>query len=150
MDKQLANQVLATLENTANAIDGLRKARKIDPKVASSLVRDIDAFTDKFHVAAFGAAAHAAYRTKMAKVLQSDKDEPYMKTYDGPSKVISGEKDEPYMGTYDTDRTMTVTDRVEPKKPRELNQYAGGRSASEKTWAPTSRRASAPEKTWAP
>src|SRR5574343_534235 len=97
MNKQLANEVLATLENTANLIERLHKDKKVDPRMASELVRDIDAFSDKFHVAAFGEKSLMAYRARMAKVLQKEPDEPYMDAFENVQEPLQVEPDEPYM-----------------------------------------------------
>lgn len=122
MDKQAAGKILLKLESTASEVDTLAKAGKIDPKVASELVKNIDQFSDKFEIAAFG---KAAFEARKAKVLEQDSDEPYMKTFENPQKVIEGDPDEPYMHesgasfngksipTYDSDDTSQVTDRDE-------------------------------------
>lgn len=122
IEKKLANQVLSTLDKTAERIDGLAKAGKIDPKIASGLVREIDGYADKFQVAAFG---EDSLRNFKAKVLKKDSDEKYMDTFDNPNKVVQSDSDESYMhktepsfnsksiDTYDQDRTTTVSDRKE-------------------------------------
>jgi len=171
IQKQVANKVLANLDETANKIDLLAKAGKMDPRVAAALTRDIDTFADRFQVAAFGKDALKRHATKVAKVLQKDSDEKYMDTFDNPNKVIQSDSDEPYMhkteksfnadgiDNYDQDRTTTVTDRKE-HQVRDLSEWAeptkkqpswtkgpAGKSTKQGSEAP--RTASA-GKTWAP
>src|SRR5271157_5841642 len=94
IQKPVANKILANLDETANKIDMLAKAGKIDPRVAASLTLKIDSFADKLQVATFGPDA---LKRHTAKVLQRDPDEKYMDTYDNPNKVIQSDPDEPYM-----------------------------------------------------
>lgn len=142
MEKRLANRILTNLEHTASELERLASAGHVDPRLAAELVQKIDGFSDKFEVAAFG---EKSFLNRRAKVLQSDKDEPYMSTFDNPNKVIQSDKDEPYMheapasfnakaiGTFDVDRTTTVSDRDE-YQVRDLNQYAGG-TKKQPSWA---------------
>jgi hypothetical protein len=167
IQKQIANKILANLDETADKIDGLAKSGKIDPRLAASLTRDIDAFSDKFHVAAFGSASLKRHALKVAKVIQKDSDEPYMNTFDNPNKVIQSDADETFMhktdksfnadaiDNYDQDRTTTVTDRKE-YQVRDLSEYAES-TKKQPSWSKGpagksthqgSRLASA--KTWAP
>jgi hypothetical protein len=125
IQKQVANRVLANLDETANRIDALAKAGKLDPRLAKALSTDIDTFADKFQVAAFGPESLKRHATKVAKVIQKDSDEKYMDTFENPNKVIQSDADEPYMhktdqsfnagaiDNYDQDRTVTVSDRDE-------------------------------------
>jgi hypothetical protein len=170
MDKKTANQILSTLDATVGQIEALAKGGKIDPRLASSLIRDLDGFADKFEVAAFG---QASLKARQAKVLQKDSDEKYMDTFKNPQKPIQTDADEPYMHktgptfsgkgveTYDSDDTSQVTDRDE-YNVRDLNDMAGGTKkqpswtkgpAGKSTKQGATRQASAsakPEKTWAP
>jgi len=169
IQKNVANRVLANLDETANKIDSLVKAGKINPKVASSLVRDIDTFADRFQVAAFGPGSLKRHSEKVAKVLQKDSDEPYMNTFDNPNKVIQSDSDEPYMhrtdksfnsdaiNNYDQDRTTTVTDRKE-HKIRDLSEWSEP-TKQQPSWAKgpagnSTKQGSSPRaastKTWAP
>lgn len=134
MDKKAAGQILTKLEATASDIEALKKAERIDPKIASELVSNIDTFSDKLEIAAFG---KAAFEARKAKVLMKDPDEPYMDTFENPQKVIDGDPDEPYMHesgasfngksipTYDSDDTSQVTDRDE-YNVREVSEWADG------------------------
>lgn len=170
MDKQLANQTLATLDDISRRLEVLAGKGLIDTKVATSVVTALDGFSDKFHVAAFGQESLDRYKAHVAKVLKKDSDEKYMDTFDNPNKVISGESDEPYMhkvgpgfnssgiDTFDQDRTTTVTDRKE-YAIRDLNEHAGGTKkqpswsggpAGKSTKQGSTRQASRPTKTWAP
>jgi hypothetical protein len=138
--KQIANRVLHTLDSTAEQLDGLAKAGKIDPRLASAINRDIDTFADKFEIAVFGKEnlQKRASRLIQAKVVQRDSDEEYMKTFENPIKPITTDTDEPYMHkaphgynstkdmeTYDADISSSVADRDE-FQVRDLNEYAGG------------------------
>ncbi len=134
MNRKVANQILTNLDETANRIDALAKAGKINPKVAAQLCGEIDAFADKFQVAAFG---ESNLKGHQAKVLKQDSDEPYMKTFENPNKPIQTDADEPYMhkveksfnsdaiDTYDQDRSTTVTDRKE-HEIRDVSEWADG------------------------
>ena len=164
MEKRLANRILTNLEHTATEIEKLAKSGRIDARMASNLVTTIDGFSDRFEAAAFGVES---LHNRQAAVLQSDKDEPYMRTFDNPNKVLQSDKDEPYMhtapasfnakaiGTFDVDRTTTVSDRDE-YQVRDLNQYAGG-TKKQPSWkgGPAGKSTKLgsydkPEKTWAP
>jgi hypothetical protein len=138
--KQIANRVLATLENTADLLDGLAAAGKIDPRLASHLAHDIDAFSDKFEVAVYGKEnlQRRASRLIQAKVVQRDSDEKYMETFENTVKPITTDADEKYMhtaehgynstkniGTYDVDRSSTMFDRDE-YNVRDLNEFSPG------------------------
>ena len=142
IDKATANRVLTNLDSAAERIEGLVKAKKLDPRLASSLLRDIDTFADRFEVVAFG---KNNLQRRMAKVLQCDSDEKhYMNTYDNPIKVISGDSDEPYMhasgasfnsksvDTYDQDPTSAVSERNE-YTVRDMNEH--GSTQKQPSWA---------------
>lgn len=113
------------------------KAGQLDARLASSLVRDIDAFADKIQVSAFGSDKFAAFKTKVSKVIQRDSDEKFMDTFDNPNKPIQTDSDEPFMksvgpsfnskaiDTFDEDNSSAVADRDE-YAVRDLNEYAGG------------------------
>jgi hypothetical protein len=164
MNKRLANQILTNLEHAATEVEQLAENGHIDAKTASELVSAIDGFSDRFEVAAFGADS---FRRRQARVLQSDKDEPYMSTFDNPNSVLQSDKDEPYMhgvsesfnskaiGTFDVDRSSTVTDRDE-YQVRDLNPHAGG-TKKQPSWTkgPAGKSTklgsnTKPVKTWAP
>lgn len=173
IDKKVANKVLQTLDDTAKRIEVLKVAGKIDPKIASGLVREIDAYADRFQVAAFG---KTSFQKFVGKVLKQDSDEPYMKTFENPNKVIESDSDEPYMhkappsfnskgiDTYDQDATTTVSDRKE-YDIRDLSEYStqskqpswpgGSAGKSTKQGAtrpaakPAAKPAARPAKSWA-
>lgn len=163
MEKRLANKILTNLEHVATQVEALAKEGRIDAEEATKLASMIDAFSDRFEIAAFG---EESFKRRQAKVLQKDKDEAYMDTFDNPNKVIQADKDEPYMhtapggfnskpiGTFDVDSSSTVSDRDE-YQVRDLNQYAGG-TKKQPSWSGGSAGKSTkvgtgkPEKTWAP
>jgi hypothetical protein len=170
IDKKVANKVLSTLDNTAQRLEGLKTAGKIDPRIADGLVREIDAYADRFQVAAFG---EESLRRFQSKVLKKDGDEKYMDTFENPNKVIQSDSDEPYMhkappsfnskgvDTYDQDNTTTVSDRKE-YDVRDLSEMStqskqpswpgGSAGKSTKQGAVAPRRPApkaSPSKTWA-
>lgn len=168
MNKQLANEVLATLESTADSIERLQAAKKIDPRVAAELVRDIDAFADKFHIATYGEKSLLAYRAKMAKVIKRDADEKYMEAFENTQEPIQVAKDEPYMHkteksfncdaipTYDSDRSSSVSLERKEHAIRDLSEHAD-KTARQPSWnsgpaGKSTRQGSTQktEKTWAP
>jgi len=169
--KQVVNKILANLDDTAQRIDNLVKEGKLDPKVASSITREIDAFADKFEVAAYGVESFKKRQAQLrqAKVIERDPDEKYMETFQNPVKPIETEPDEPYMhkaehgynstkdmGTYDVDRSSTVVDRDE-YEVRELSEWSD-KTKKQPSWVKgpagkstaigSARKASS--KTWAP
>lgn len=175
IDKAIANQVLAHLDSSAKKLDNLAKAGKLDAKVASGLILEIDSFADKFQIAAFG---EDNFRKFQAKVIKRDSDEKFMDTFDNPNKPIQVEADEPYMhkvdksfgggptDTFDNDNSSGVIDRKEPavrdlsplssaKKQPSQNSYGGksthqgstARRTTKKTWGSSPKTT---EKTWAP
>lgn len=169
IQKDFANKVLTTLDTTANTIDSLAKAGKIDPRVASQITKDIDSFSDRFQVAAFGEKSLSAHQSKVAKVIKQDADEAYMKTFENPIKPITTDADEPYMHkaehgynstkdeeTFDADRSSSVHDRNE-YAVRDLNEFAEG-TKKQPSWdkgpagKSTKQGSAAPRtaKTWAP
>ena len=138
--KKIANRVLTTLDNTADKLESLAKSGKIDPRLASGIIRDIETFADKFEISVFGKQnlMKRASQARQAKVLQQDSDEAYMKTFENPIKPITTDADEPYMhkaehgyqstkdiDTYDADISSSVTDRPE-HAVRDLNEFAQG------------------------
>lgn len=137
IEKNVANRILANLEKTADKVESLAKAGKLDPRVASQLVGQLDGFADKFQVAAFGPKSLEVQKAKVAKVLQSDSDEKYMDTFDNPNKPLETDADEPYMHkteapfngkaqpTFDQDRTTTVSERDE-YNVRDVSEWADG------------------------
>lgn len=141
MDKKLANRVLSTLDKTAKDLESLVEEKKIDPKVASQMIKNIDTFADRFEVAAFG---EKNLVTRKAKVLQRDPDEKFMETFDNPQKPIKTDPDEPYMHdtgptwsgkgmkTYDSDDTSQVIDRKE-YNVRDVSEWADG-TKKQPTW----------------
>ena len=86
------------------------------------MIQDIDSFADKFQVAVFGPES---LKRHQAKVLKSDPDEPYMKTFDNTVEPHQTDSDEGFMhrvdqsfnadaiDTFDADRSSTVSDRKE-------------------------------------
>lgn len=160
MDKQTANQILSSLDRSANTIDELSNAGKIDPKVAAEISANIDRAADKIEIAAFGEKNLAV---RQAKVLQRDPDEKFMDTYDNPNKVLQSDADEKFMhktepsfnskamDTFDADRSSTVSDRDE-YQVRDLSEHADP-TKKQPSWAKgpagKSTKQGSTGKTWA-
>ena len=160
IEKKIANKVLSNLDEAAEKLDMLKNAGKIDPRLATSLLREIDGFADRFEIAAYG---EKNLSSRKAKVLEKDKDEPYMDTFDNPNKVIEGDKDEPYMHsippsarldgikTFDQDMTTTVTDRDEYGVVGLSEHSDASKKQPSWTGSPKKSKASTSKpKTWAP
>lgn len=130
--KETANKILSNLDRSAERIEKLASGGHIDPRLASSLVQQLDAFSDRFEVASFGVKNLQA---RQAKVLKQDADESYMKSFENPNKVIEADSDEEYMhkvgpgaygggvDTFDQDNSSNVEDRQEPAGIRDLSEY---------------------------
>ena len=174
IDKKVANKVLASLDEAAGKLETLAKAGKVDARLAASLIGEIDGFADKFEAAAFGPKNLENRKAKLAKVLQKDKDEPYMDTFENPNKVMQSDSDEEYMhktgpsfnskgiDNFDQDRTTTVTDRDE-HQVRDLSEHSdatkkqpswskgpAGKSTKQGSAQPSTLAQRVAAKTWAP
>lgn len=159
--KQVANKVLSNLDLAASKIENLAKSGKIEPRLATQLIRDVDSFADKFEVAAFG---RDSFARRQAKVLEHDADEHYMKTFDNPNKIIEQDPDEAYMKSsgpsarwdaidnFPQDRTTTVSDRQEYSVVDQSPLSNGGRTERQPSWTGGAKKHKAsydlPEKKW--
>ena len=146
-DKKVANKVLTQLDTMAAKIESLAKSGKVDKRVASSLVKDIDSFADRFQLAVYGKENFENFQNKVksAAVLKRDKDEQYMDTFENPQKVLQSDDDEPYMHhtgptfndsgmpTFDSDDTSQVMNRNE-HNVRDLNPLSDG-TKKQPSWA---------------
>ncbi len=163
IQKNLANKILTTLDQSAARLEKLSSEKKIDSRLASKLqeiVASIDQFSDRFQVAAFG---EDALRRHQAKVLKRDSDEGYMDTFENPNKVIQSDADEGFMhktnpsfnskaiDTFDQDMSSAVSDRDE-YAVRDLNENADG-TKKQPSWARgpagKSTRQGSTKKAWA-
>jgi len=158
--KQAANKVLSNLDLAASRIEELQKTGKLDPRVASTLIRDIDAFADKFEIAAYGAES---LKRRQAAVLQGDADEQhYMKTFENPVKPLVTEKDELYMHntghgarwnedvpSFDADRSSVVMNRPEYTVHGQSEFSNGGKTVKQPSMTSAPRKSTASAKTWA-
>jgi len=155
--KEIANKVLSNLDTAATRIEKLVKAGKLDTRLASNLVRDIDAFADRFEVAAYG---KDSFKRRQAKVLKHDADEKFMATFNAPNKRHMGDADEKWMDenvagarwdsmvdNFNQDRTTAVADRRE-YAPVGLNQYADAPQRQPSATGPLKKH-KASTKTWA-
>jgi hypothetical protein len=156
--KQIANKVLTNLDVAATKIERLAKSGKIEPRLASQLIRDVDSFADRFETAAFG---KDSLQRRQAKVLQHDADEKYMATFNNPNKPIQVEADEGYMhkvdasarwdgiGTYDVDMTATVSERQEYAVVDQSPMSNGGKTVAQPSWKGGAKKHKASTKSWA-
>lgn len=160
MDKKTAGRILTNLEATASEVEALAKTGQVDPRLAGEVVKNIDAFSDKLEIAAFGLEA---FKARQAKVIMKEPDEPYMDDFENPNKVIDGDPDEPYMHesgasfngksvpTYDQDNTHSMTERDE-YNVRDVSEWADG-TKQQPSWAKGPAGKSTKQgstKTWAP
>lgn len=160
-DKNQAEQILDTLDRTATQIDALAKSGKLDPRVAAALTKELDSFSDRYHIAAFG---EEHFRAHQAKVLKRDSDEPYMDTFNNVQKPVKTDSDEPYMHkapggynskdipTYDDDRSSSVSNRDE-YDVRDLSEWSE-KTKKQPTWpggssGKSTRQGTVAPKTWA-
>jgi hypothetical protein len=156
--KQFANKVLSNLDNAAARIESLAKSGQMDPRVASALVRDVDAFADRFEEAAFG---KESLMRRQAKLIQGDADEKtaYMNTFANPNKVIEdgtghnylaqsekGERWNYMPANFAQDRTTTVSERAE-FSPEHLSDY--GTATKQPSMTGSMKQHKASSKTWA-
>lgn len=164
IEKKTANKVLASLDSAAEKLEALKNAKKIDPRLASSLIREIDTFADKFESSVFGPKNLAARKAKLAKVLKSDKDELYMSTFENTVKPIQTDADEEYMhkvgpsfnskgiDTFDNDLSSSMTNRDE-HQVRDLSELSAP-TKKQPTWSrgpagKSTKQGSTRTKTWA-
>lgn len=166
MDRKEANEILSNLDKTANQIEKLGTSGVIKPETAKKICHELDAFADKFQVAAFGAQNLQQHQ---AKVLKRDSDEPWMDTFENPNEPLKTDADETFMhmvdksfnsdaiDTFDADRTNTVTDRKE-HDVRDVSEHSNGTKpqpswtggkGGKSTKQGATRPRAAGEKTWA-
>lgn len=109
--KSDANNILARLDRVAAAIQENHAKWGMGFDVAKELVNDLDKTADEIEKASFGEESLVTRQVevlKQAKVLQQDKDEKYMGTYNAPSAVHQSDRDEKYMSLYEDDQTQAV------------------------------------------
>lgn len=111
----IANQVLTKLDSSAALLEKLASEKKMDPKLAARLIEEIDAFSDKFHVAAFG---EESLRKHQAKVLECGPQDKVIKDLKNPNGVLESESDEPYMKEFDVDMTAQVQELLNKTWPK--------------------------------
>jgi hypothetical protein len=158
--KNVANKVLSNLDVAASRIEQLAKSGKMDARLASSLVRELDSFADRFEVSAFG---KDSFKRRQATLLKGDADErQYMDTFDNTVKPLKVSADEPYMHesgasarwdsipTFDADRSSVVMNRPEYAVVGQSEFSNGGRSEKQPSMTSSLKKhkASGP-KTWA-
>ncbi len=100
--KEFVELILTRLDRIAGA---LQESKTIDAGLQSSVVAALDKTADAIEITAFGRASFDARR---AKVIQRDKDEPYMDTFNSPTAPIKTDKDEHYMNQFKDDQSVAV------------------------------------------
>lgn len=109
--KKAASEVLLRLDRMAGTIQANYAEMGLDQTTAKTLVNDLDRVADLIEVNAFGEESVATRQVevlKQAKVLQSESDEPYMKTFNAPMAVQQKDADEGYMSAFDDDQSEAV------------------------------------------
>lgn len=158
--KSIANKVLSNLDSAANRLEQLAKQGKISSRVATSLIRDLDGFADRFEVTAFG---KDSFKRRVSTWMSGDKDESqYMTTFDNTVKPLKVDADEPYMhttgpsarwsdgiGTYDVDRSSTVMSRPEYNVVGQSEFSNGGKTVAQPSWPGAGKNHKASTKQWA-
>ena len=113
--KNDANAVLQFFDKLANAVEKSPAKFGLTAHGAKVAMVYIDSASDDFERKTFG---EDSLRTRQAEVgrgrraedIQTEPDEPYMKTFDNPSAPLQTEPDEPYMAEFGTDNTDEVND----------------------------------------
>ena len=157
--KNVANKVLSNLDSAAARIESLAKSGKMDSRLASSLVRELDAFADKFEVASFGADS---FKRRQATLISGDADEKhYMSTFDNTVKPLHVADDEPYMhesgasarwdsiGTFGADRSSAVAKRPEYAVVGQSEFSNGGKTVRQPSMPQAPKHHKASSKNWA-
>ena len=139
--KNIANKVLSNLDSAASRLESLVREGKMDTRLASSLIRDIDAFADKFEVAAFG---KDSFNRRKATLISGDDDEKkYMASFNNVNAPLVTMPWEKFMhesgpsarwdsiGTYDVDRSSTVSNRPEFAVVGQSEWSNGGKSVAQ-------------------
>lgn len=158
--KNVANKVLSNLDSAASRLEQLAKEGKMDPRLASNMIHDLDAFADRFEVEAFG---KDSFVRRQATLITGDADEKhYMKTFDNVNAPLVVAADEPYMhstgpsarwdsvGTYDVDHSSAVSNRPEFAVVGQSEWSNGGKSVAQpSTPGGLKKHKASSEKTWA-
>lgn len=98
----------------------------MDPTLAARLVQEIDSFSDRFQVAAFGEESFKKHQDRVAKVLECGPQDKVIKGLGNPNGVLEAESDEPYMKEFNVDMTSQLQELVQKTWPK---------TASTKTWS---------------
>lgn len=158
--KSIANKVLGNLDQAAMKIEALAKSGKMDARLASTLVNDLDAFADKFEATAFGVDS---LKRRMATLVKGDADEMhYMKSFDNVNAPLHVEADEPYMHeagpgvrwdhaipNFDADRSSVVSNRPEYQVVGQSEWSNGGKSVKQPSMHDGFMKHKASSKRWA-
>ena len=158
--KNIANKVLSNLDTAASRIESLVKQGKMNSRLASALVRDLDGFADKFEASAFGSDS---LNRRKATLISGDADEKhYMSTFDNTVKPLVVNPERPYyhesgesarwdsIGTYDTDRSSTVSKRPEYAVVGQSEFSNGGKTVAQPSWSgPAKKHKASGSKNWA-
>jgi len=159
--KSVANKVLSNLDSAASRIESLVNEGKIGARVASTLVRDLDSFADRFEVAAFG---KENLSRRISTLMKGDKDEEhYMKSFDNVNAPLKVQADESYMHesgdsarwdsipTFDQDNSSAVMNRPEYAVVDQSKWSNDGKSVAQPSLisGPLKKHKASGPKTWA-
>ncbi len=113
-----AENVLKRLDKLAFEIQTNFSKWGMPKEAAKGMVNHLDKVADSFEAAAFGEDSlhrrqaemikQKLAKSKTAEVLQSESDEPYMKSFVVDQGIVQSESDEPYMQAYADDQSSAV------------------------------------------
>jgi hypothetical protein len=108
---KVASELLGRLDKIAHEIQANYAAWGMSLNEARPLVQNFDKLADQLEAHFFGERSLQARQIevlKVAKVIQQDSDEPYMKTFNAPMAPHQTDADEPYMSAYADDQSQAV------------------------------------------
>lgn len=109
--KQAADTILGRLDKCAADIQENHKKWGLSLEDARPLVNYLDRIADDFEKRVYGDTSLRNRQIevlKQAKVIQRDKDEPYMDSFVVDQGVVQQDGDEPYMAAYSDDQSSAV------------------------------------------
>lgn len=106
-----ASEFLERVDKIAQEIQANHASWGMSLDEARPLVNGLDKLADDLESRFFGAASLQRRQIevlKVAKVIQQDSDESYMKTFNSPMAPHQTDGDEPYMSAYADDQSQAV------------------------------------------
>jgi hypothetical protein len=110
--KEDADRILARLDKMAGAIQANHEKWGMNFNTAKALVNDLDRTADEIEKVAFGPASFQDRQVevlKQAHVIEQDKDEGYMGTFNTPMAPLQTDGDEKYMSQFKDDQSQAVS-----------------------------------------